>query len=97
LGEGSGEKILGRVLAKDLAGRVERVGLPGRRRYRRPGPSHVGGYDFATVLKAHWRGSGNSDEGLKVSALRWLRGEFSTKTEARQALGVRTIIDVDSV
>jgi hypothetical protein len=57
----------------------------------------VGGYDFATVLKAYWRGSENSDEGLKVSALRWLRGEFSTKTEARQALGVRTIIDDDSV
>lgn len=57
----------------------------------------VGGYDFATVLKAYWRGSENSDDGLKVSALRWLRGEFSTKTEARQALGVRTIIDDDSV
>ena len=57
----------------------------------------VGGYDFATVLKAYWRGSENSDEGLKVFALRWLRGEFSTKTEARQALGVRTIIDDDSV
>jgi hypothetical protein len=57
----------------------------------------VGGYDFATVLKAYWGGSENSDEGLKVNALRWLRGEFSTKTEARQALGVRTIIDDDSV
>ena len=57
----------------------------------------VGGYDFATVLKAYWRGSENSDEGLKISALRWLRGEFSTKTEARQALSVRTIIDDDSV
>ena len=57
----------------------------------------VGGYDFATVLKAYWRGRETSDEGLKVSALRWLRGEFSTKTEARQALGVRTIIDDDSV
>ena len=57
----------------------------------------VGGYDYATVLKAYWRGSENSDEGLRISALRWLRGEFSTKTEARQALGVRTIIDDDSV
>lgn len=57
----------------------------------------VGGYDFATVLKAYWRGSENSNEELKIAALRWLRGEFSTKTEARQALGVRTIIDDDSV
>ena len=57
----------------------------------------VGGYDFATVLKAYWRGSENANEDLKVAALRWLRGEYSTKTEARHALGVRTIIDDDNV
>lgn len=54
---------------------------------------HIGGYDFAAVLKAYWRGSEDGDEGLKAAALRWLRGEFSTRTEARQALSVRTIID----
>jgi hypothetical protein len=58
---------------------------------------HVGGYDFAAVLKAYWRGSEDSDEGLKASALRWLRGEYSTKTEARQALDVRNIIDDSNV
>lgn len=58
---------------------------------------HVGGYDYATVLKAYWRGSEDGDEVLKASALRWLRGEFSTKTEARQSLGVRNIIDDDGV
>ena len=57
----------------------------------------VGGYDFATVLKVYWRGSENANEDLKVAALRWLRGEYSTKTEARHALGVRTIIDDDNV
>jgi hypothetical protein len=51
------------------------------------------GYDFAAVLQAYWRGSEDGDEALKAAALRWLRGEYSTKTEARQALGVRTIID----
>lgn len=54
---------------------------------------HVGGYDYATVLKAYWRGSENGDETLKAAALRWLRGEYTTKTEARQALSVRNIID----
>lgn len=54
---------------------------------------HVGGYDYATVLKAYWRGSEDGDEALKAAALRWLRGEYSTRTEARQALGVRNIID----
>jgi hypothetical protein len=58
---------------------------------------YVGGYDYATVLKAYWRGSEEGDEVLKAAALRWLRGEFPTKTEARQSLGVRNIIDDDGV
>ena len=58
---------------------------------------YVGGYDYATVLKAYWRGSEDGDEILKNAALRWLRGEFSTKTEAHQALAVRNIIDDDNV
>jgi hypothetical protein len=62
-----------------------------------PVQDFVGGYDFATVLKAYWRGSEEANETLKASALRWLRGEFSTKTEAKQALGVRTIIDDENV
>lgn len=53
----------------------------------------VGGHDFAHVLKAYWRGSNDGNEPLKAAALRWLRAEYTTKTEARQALGVRSIID----
>lgn len=52
-----------------------------------------GGYDFATVVEAYWRGGEDGADDLKTGALRWLRGEFSTKTEARQVLGVRSIID----
>ncbi len=53
----------------------------------------VGGFDFATVVSAYWKGHNQGDEQLKINAIRWLRGEFSTKTDARNALGVRTIID----
>jgi hypothetical protein len=53
----------------------------------------VGGYDFAEVIAAYWRGHDTGDDGLKSSAVRWLRGEFSTKTDARKALGVRIIVD----
>ena len=53
----------------------------------------VGGYDFAEVIAAYWRGHDTGDDMLKSSAIRWLRGEFSTKTDARKALGVRIIID----
>ncbi|MCG2662675.1 ATP-binding protein [Brevundimonas sp.] len=58
-----------------------------------PLQDHNGGYDFAAVLKAYWRASEDADAGGKAAALRWLRGEYTTKTEARQALGVRNIID----
>jgi hypothetical protein len=55
----------------------------------------VHGFDFANVLSAYWRGYQTGDDNLKDAALRWLRGEFTTKTEAREALGVRVIIDDD--
>lgn len=53
----------------------------------------LGGHDFVTVLKTYWRAHEEGDDGLKASALRWLRAEYPTKTEARQALPVRSIID----
>lgn len=53
----------------------------------------VGGYDFAQVIAAYWKGHDTGNEQLKSDAIRWLRAEFSTKTEARSALGVRNIID----
>jgi hypothetical protein len=53
----------------------------------------VGGYDFAEVIAAYWRGHDSGDEALKASAIRWLRGEYTTRTDARNALGVRTIVD----
>ncbi|HEX9983957.1 MAG TPA: ATP-binding protein [Thermoanaerobaculia bacterium] len=52
----------------------------------------VGGYDFAQVIEAYWRGHDSGNEELKDAALRWLRGEYTTKTDARTHLGVRTIV-----
>jgi hypothetical protein len=51
------------------------------------------GYDFADVIAAYCRGFEEGNEQLKTDAVRWLRGEFATKTDARAALGVRTIVD----
>ena len=53
----------------------------------------AGGYDFAAVITHYWKGSETGDEALKSAALRWLRAEYTTRIEARKALGVRTIID----
>ncbi|MBD2355599.1 ATP-binding protein [Tolypothrix sp. FACHB-123] len=56
----------------------------------------VHGFDFGNVISAYWRGYRSDDDDLKNAAMRWLRGEFTTKIEARTALGVRVIIDDDS-
>lgn len=55
----------------------------------------VGGFEFAGVLGAYYTALAQGDEEKKSACLRWLRGEFSTKTEARAALGFRVggIID----
>ncbi len=57
----------------------------------------VGGYEFATVIARYWQGHDEGDEEKQSNALRWLRAEFATRTDARAALGVRTIIDDASV
>jgi hypothetical protein len=53
----------------------------------------VSGYDFGTVLAKNFEGYQTENYALMQSALRWLRAEYSTRTEARQDLGVRSIID----
>jgi hypothetical protein len=57
----------------------------------------VGGYDFSDVIATYARAFEEGNDQLKTDAIRWLRGEFSTKTEARAALGVRNIVGDDQV
>jgi len=56
----------------------------------------VGGYDFAKVIDAYWQGHEKDNEALKSNAIRWLRAEYTTKTDARKDLDVRTIISDNS-
>ena len=55
--------------------------------------TEVGGFDFGTVVMKYYEGYIKDDEGLRRNALRWLKGEYNTKTEARQDLGVREVIN----
>lgn len=59
---------------------------------------YVGGFDFARVLCEYYLACITDDADRKSACLRWLRGEFSGKTEAKHALGfaVSAIIDDDS-
>jgi hypothetical protein len=53
----------------------------------------TGGYDFAEVIGRYWQGYDSGAEQLRTDAIRWLRGEFATRADARAALGVRAIVD----
>jgi len=53
----------------------------------------VGGFDFGTVVMKYYEGYIKDDEHLRRSALKWLKGEYRTKTEAKQDLGVREVIN----
>lgn len=52
----------------------------------------VHGFDFATVVVKYYHGLRDGNEELQSNAVRWLRGEYATRTEARQDLGVGVII-----
>ena len=53
----------------------------------------VGGYDFGLVVMKYYEGYIKDDENLRRCALKWLKGEYKTKTEAKQDLGVREVIN----
>lgn len=55
--------------------------------------TEVGSFDFGTVIMKYYEGYIKDDEQLRRNALKWLKGEYKTKTEAKQELGVRDIIN----
>jgi len=91
------------ILEKFIAQAKEEAGLLGSttewvvRRQTEQLTEMVNGYDFADVVLAYWKGFDEGNDQLKADAVRWMRGEFTTRTDARAALGVRTIVDDASV
>ena len=55
----------------------------------------VHGFDFARLLTLYYEAYINGDDPLKAKVIKWFRGEYGTKTEARQELGVNIIITDD--
>ena len=53
----------------------------------------TGGYSFAEVVDVYWTAYETGNEALLSSAVRWLRGEYSTRRDSYASLGVRDIID----
>lgn len=55
----------------------------------------VHGFDFARLITLYYRAVVDGNDELKGNVARWFRGEYRTKTEARQELGVSIIIGDD--
>ena len=55
----------------------------------------VHGFDFARLLTLYYEAYVNGDDLFKAKVVKWFRGEYNTKTEARQELGVNIIITDD--
>ena len=55
----------------------------------------VHGFDFAKLLSLYFQSYMAGDEEGKAKVLKWFRGEYATKTEARKDLGVTIIITDD--
>ncbi|MBR2615124.1 MAG: ATP-binding protein [Clostridia bacterium] len=56
--------------------------------------AYVNGFDFSKVLHAYFTAYVNGDDAMTEDALRWLRGEFSGKVQARTSLlKVNSVVD----
>jgi len=55
---------------------------------------NVNGFDFTKALYSYYKAYISGDDELLADALRWLRGEFNSKLQARSSrLGINSIID----
>ena len=52
----------------------------------------IHGFDFAKVLHLYYKAYMDGNEDGKSFVLKWIRGEYPTKTEARHDLGVNNVI-----
>lgn len=55
----------------------------------------VHGFDFSRLLVLYYQAYINGDDELKAKVLKWFRGEYASRTEAKQELGVNIIITDD--
>lgn len=55
----------------------------------------VHGFEFARLLSLYYHAYVDGEDEMKMKVVRWFRGEYGTKREAKEALGVNIIITDD--
>lgn len=53
-------------------------------------------YEFGQAINKYYQGMVENNRMLKMKAIRWIRGDISTKTEAKKELGINQIINDDN-
>lgn len=55
----------------------------------------IHGYEFATLISKYYHAYVDGDDDTKMKIIRWFRGEYSLKREAKEELGVNILITDD--
>lgn len=55
----------------------------------------VHGFEFARLLSAYYHAYTEGDDDKKGKVLRWFRGEYATKREAKEDLGINIVVSDD--
>ncbi len=58
--------------------------------------SMVNGFEFAKAVTLYYRAYNRSDERTKANVVKWFRGEYATKTEAKSELDINFIVNDDN-
>ena len=50
-------------------------------------------YEFGQALMKYFEGIASDNMSLQIEAIRWIRGDITTKTEASRELGIKNVIN----
>jgi hypothetical protein len=53
----------------------------------------VNGFEFAKAVVTYWKAYKQDDTALKSNVLKWFRGEYPTRKEAKEELGINFIVN----
>jgi hypothetical protein len=56
----------------------------------------VNGFEFAKAVMLYYRAYNQSDDRAKSNVIRWFRGEYATKTEAKNELNINFVVNDDN-
>ena len=56
----------------------------------------VNGFSFARAVLLYYQAYSQSDDALRSNVIRWFRGEYPTRTEAKKELGINAVVTDES-